>query len=194
MPADFERIAMVVGALWVGVVGSFVWWRLRASRSAALGRSGASEPPPLTGYKSQQWTNASATLAGVDVHIRRNATLEGEDSKLFPYTVLINLLYPDEESDDSASEEQLTRLDRAEEAIADAFEAGLGARFGLCVTGGGTRDLFLFVASLPSAAQVTNLIEAAAPGVAHEFERLHDPEWRPYRDLADEPSPPGPLH
>jgi hypothetical protein len=55
------------------------------------------------------------------------------------------------------------------------------------VTSEGTRDLFFFVSQLPGDEDVDRLIQSVALEVDYRFELLHDPEWRPYRDLVGDP-------
>jgi hypothetical protein len=73
-------------------------------------------------YKSQRWINASGTLGGHRAHLRKNVSLRSDDPSAFSYTILLSLIYLDAQADGTpASEEELTRVDRTEEAIADAL-------------------------------------------------------------------------
>jgi hypothetical protein len=139
----------------------------------------------VTDYKDQPWTTATRALAEHEVFVRRNVGLESEVSSERPYIILVSLIYRVAGADGRpSSEEELVRLDRTEEAIADVMQAHHGARFGLAVTGGGTRDLFFFVRDCAADEEVERLIQSIAPQVDYQFEQLHDPQWQPYWDLA----------
>ena len=42
-------------------------------------------------YQAQDWTNTVGLLDDQELHVRRNASLEAEDSHAFPYTILVSL-------------------------------------------------------------------------------------------------------
>jgi Family of unknown function (DUF695) len=137
-------------------------------------------------YQAQDWTNTVGLLDDQELHVRRNASLEAEDSHAFPYTILVSLIYQDADpTGRPSSREELVRLDRTEEAIADVMQASCSAQYGLAVTGGGTRELFFFVRELPTDERVEELIQSIAPEVDYRFERLQDPDWQPYRGFLD---------
>jgi hypothetical protein len=56
----------------------------------------------------------------------------------------------------------------------------------MSVTGGGTRDLFFFLPSLPDDVAIEQLVADVGPEVDYSFEVLEDPAWQPYRDMPGE--------
>ena len=138
----------------------------------------------MTTYKADSWVNAHGPLGGAAAHVRKNVSLSIADAPRFPFTLLVSLIYHSKAPDGlPADEGELLRLDRSEEAVADRLCEDLGARFALCVTSGGTRDLFFFNQESVSEEAVDELIQSADPEVDYDVSIISDPTWGPYRQI-----------
>lgn len=138
----------------------------------------------MSDYKTQRWANGRGRLGGHATHLRKNMSLRPSLQRTHPYCVILNLIYHERAPDGLPGDEQeLYRLDRAEEALADRFVSECNAHFAVVVTGDGTRDLFFFLPRSTSRQQIAQIIQAVAPEVDFDFSLHHDPAWRPYHDL-----------
>ena len=162
-----------------------VWRAWRGRDHSRNGRGGL----VVVDYKSQPWMNAHGQVAGRPAFVRKNVGLLSIDSAAFPHLALVSLLYRDVAADGRPADgDEWARLDSTEERIADAMQDRLGACFALCVTSGGSRDLFFFLSTAITDEEADGLIQAIRPSVDYEIGIVYDPEWRPYRELMPDPA------
>src|SRR5687768_1673882 len=152
----------------------------------------------MADFKSDRWVNGHGVVRGRETFVRKNVSLQTTRKADYPTLLLVSLIYNDQASSGlPCSDEELHRLDITEEAIADRFCSRYAARFALCVTAGGTRDLFLFLPGNPTEQEIAAEFDACPPSVDFDFGLRHDPAWRPYMamlpDSAVEASAAAPL-
>jgi hypothetical protein len=173
----------LAGGFLIGSVVGLVHWVGRARRPLHS-PSRADVRLGMTTYKSQDWANGSGRLAGHAAHVRKNKSLASVRRSDYPVALLVNLVYTHRGPDGlPQDEDELSRLDRTEEAVADRFEAVCQALFALVVTGDGTRDLFLYLPKRDSEDEIARHLRWASPEVDYDFTLHEDPDWRPYQDL-----------
>jgi hypothetical protein len=138
-------------------------------------------------FQNQKWENAHGVVGGQAALVRRNISLADVPRNSHPYTLFVSLLYGSRNEDGFPSDEdELSRLDRTEEVIAEKFWAQHQALFGLTITSDGTRDLFLFLPRSIDEDVADALIQELDPEVDYDFQILKDPRWEPYDILPDD--------
>jgi hypothetical protein len=143
----------------------------------------------MADYKRDRWVNGDGVLGGRATFVRKNVSLCQTRKTDFPTVLLVSLIYHEVAPDGlPASSEELDRVDRTEEAIADHFCSKYDALYALCVTTNGTRDLFLFLPRRPIEQELATDFEACSPSVDYDFSLRHDPEWRPFMTLLADPN------
>jgi Family of unknown function (DUF695) len=148
----------------------------------------------MADYKRDRWVNGHGVFKGRATFIRKNVSLAGTRKADYPTVLMVCLVYR-EMADNGlpGSSEELHRLDQTEEAIADHFCSRYDALFALCVTGGGTRDIFLFLPERPTEQEVAAEFDACSPSIDYDFGLRHDPEWRPFMTLLPQSDDDSPL-
>ena len=135
----------------------------------------------MANFKSDGWVNAHGVVRGRETYVRKNVSLQATRKADFPTLLLVTLIYKEKGPTGlPSSEEELNRLDITEEAIADRFCSKYAARYALCVTADGTRDLFLFLPGNPAEQEIAAEFDSCSPSVDFDFGLRHDPAWRPY--------------
>ncbi|MBK9967341.1 MAG: DUF695 domain-containing protein [Holophagales bacterium] len=118
----------------------------------------------MSDYRSQSWSNGTGRLGGRAARLRKNVSLDASQQSTHPYALIVNLIYHHLGTDRMPGlHEELERLDRTEEAVADRIVAAYDAHFAMVVTGDGTRDLFLYLPHNISEAEIEQHIEAPEP-------------------------------
>jgi hypothetical protein len=132
-------------------------------------------------FTQDRWINGHGVVGGHEAYVRKNVSLQATRKADYPNMLMVSLIYKQQgESGLPSSEEELQRLDNYEETIADRLCSRHGGLYALCVTGGGTRDLFLFLPGRPTEQQIAAEFDASLPAVDYDFGLRHDPAWRPY--------------
>jgi hypothetical protein len=138
----------------------------------------------MADYKSDRWVNGHGVMSGRETFIRKNVSLEATRKADYPTLLLVSLIYHEKSASGlPSSEKELQRLDNTEEAIAAGFCSRHAALFAMCVTGDGTRDLFLFLPRCPTEQEIATEFDACSPSVDFDFAVKHDPAWRPYMTM-----------
>ena len=132
-------------------------------------------------FTDDAWTNAVATIAGQGAFIRRNVSLMDADRRSHPVVLIISLFFKSFGEDGLPNDdEELTRADMTEEAIAKEFERAHDAWFGLVVMSDASRDVFLFLPNRLPDGVIEAGIMRTEPRVDFDFDAVVDPEWQPY--------------
>jgi hypothetical protein len=135
-------------------------------------------------FKSDRWVNGHGVFRGRQAFIRKNVSLQATYKADYPTLLFVSLIYKKQDSRGlPCSEDELHRLDITEEAIADRFCTRYAARYALCVTRDGTRDLFLFLPGNLTEQEIDAEFDACLPSVDFDFALRHDPAWRPYMEI-----------
>lgn len=172
--------------------GGELWCALsrRPERSMlhpARGHGARQQCVKVGGYKSGRWVNGHGVLRGCKAFIRKNVSASVIRKAEYPALLLVSLIYHEKAADGlPGSAEELSRLDEAEETVADRLCERHHAQFALCVTTDGTRDLFLFLPQRPDDDEVARLLDSCSLPVDYDFAMQHDPGWRPYMTMLPE--------
>jgi hypothetical protein len=135
----------------------------------------------MADFKSDRWVNGHGVVGGREAFIRKNISLQAICKANYPTLLMVSLIYHEQTASGlPSSHGELDRLDITEEAIADRFCAKYAAQYALCVTAGGTRDLFLFLPGKHTEQEIAAEFDSCSPSVDFDFALRHDPAWRPY--------------
>ncbi len=146
-----------------------------------------SETAMPSSYKDQRWVTGSGVLSGKPARVRKNVSLVGFDTRTAPYLVLVTLVYKELDLEGfPVDADEALALDETEVRLADALEKNFKAHFAMAITSGGARDLFFFHPDATTDTTADALVQLIEPAVDYEISLVHDPIWRPYREILPE--------
>ena len=135
----------------------------------------------MNDHTLDEWLSGEQALGGATALLRKNLSLSNVRRIDYPYELIVNLVYEELREDGlPGSQEELELLDRNEGMIVKLFCQQHNAKYALCVTSNGVRDLFLYLPRLLSEEELASELDALELSVDYDFGIRKNTDWTIY--------------
>lgn len=142
---------------------------------------------------TDQWRNGEELLAGKPALVRKNVSLDSIPRLEFPYELIVHLVYEECKPNGlPSSQEEIDLLDHNEHLVSHHFCSKHNAKFALCVTSDGVRDLFLYLPNLMTDNELDSVFEALPVSVDFDYGMRKVSDWDIYDYALSERGPTSP--